>query len=83
MNMELPSVFAYGHAVDTPFGLLGNDENALSFALGYTFHECPFFLHQFLSEIGVGGIRKKALADVRIDLQKHGGNLGDKGITDI
>jgi len=81
--MDLPSFFAYDRAVDTPFGLLGNDENALSFALGYTFHECPLFLRRFLSEIGVGGVRARAMADVRIDLQKHGTHSGDKGITDI
>ena len=79
LNVELPRFFAYDRAVDTPFGLLGNDENALSFALGYTFHECPLFLRRFLSEIGVTGVRKNEMADVRIDLQKY----GTEGITDI
>jgi hypothetical protein len=29
-----PGLIAYGRTVRTPFGLLGNNENALTFALG-------------------------------------------------
>jgi hypothetical protein len=74
---------AYGRAVSTPFGLLGNDENALSFALGYTLRECPLLLRQFLSAIGVSGVRLNSLAAARIELQRHGAESGRKGITDI
>ena len=74
---------AYGRAVSTPFGLLGNDENALSFALGYTFRECPVLLQRFLSAIGVPGIRLSSLGAAQIELQRHGAASGCKGITDI
>ena len=81
--MAAPSLFSSGRTISTPFGLLGNDEDALSFALGYTFRECPRLLQRFLSDIGVPGIRVATLARARIDLQKHGAATGHKGITDI
>jgi hypothetical protein len=74
---------AYSRKVLTPFGLLKNDENALTFALGYTFHKCPRLLQRFLSAIGVAGVRFSSLAQAQIDLQRHGASSGFKGITDI
>jgi hypothetical protein len=73
----------YGRLVATPFGLLGLDENALSFALGYTFAQCPPLLHAFLKDIGFRGLRHSALQDCHVLLQEHGGKHGLKGITDI
>lgn len=70
-------------AVTSPFGLLGNDENALSFALGYTFQQCPVLLQWFLKQIGISGLRGTALQNARIDLQRHRGGESSQGITDI
>jgi hypothetical protein len=78
-----PSIHAYGRKVLTPFGLLGMDENALSFALGYTLQQCPELLQWFLKEIGIFGIRRSSLNKVRIDLQRHRSGDGKAGITDI
>lgn len=36
MENEKPSLVAYGRPITSPYGLLGDDENALTFALGYT-----------------------------------------------
>jgi len=63
--------------VSTPFGLVGNDENALTFALGFTFQQCPSLLQEFLREIGINGVRRGSLRDVQIILQRR--SRGDRG----
>lgn len=65
--------------VTSPFGLLGNDENALTFALGYTMAHCPALLHRFLREIGIKQVRQQALSTAQILLQRH----RPEGIADI
>ena len=79
----MPTLTAYGRAISTPFGLLGNGENALSFALGYTLRECPQLLQQFLAAICIPGVRLASLTSANIDLQRHGAASGHQGITDI
>jgi hypothetical protein len=74
---------AYDRIVTTPFGLLGTDENALSFALGYTFQQCPPFLQWFLRAIGISGVHQSTLHKARIDLQRHRSGKRAQGITDI
>jgi hypothetical protein len=81
--MNYTALHAFDRLVTTPFGLLGVDENALSFALGYTFQQCPPLLQWFLRTIGIVGLNLSALRHARIDLQHHrSGTLG-QGITDI
>ena len=63
--------------ISTPFGLVGNDENALTFALGFTFQQCPSLLQKFLREIGINGVRRGSLRDVQIILQRR--SRGDRG----
>jgi hypothetical protein len=65
----------------TPFGLLGHDENALTYALGFTFAKCPQLLQIFLRRIGLGGISLNTLQSATIRLQQRG--HGIDGITDI
>lgn len=77
--MNSPTVLIYDRPVTTPFGLLGRDENALSFALGYTFAKCPRLLRHFLRHIGVGGLQGESLNEVEITLQRH----EHGGITDV
>lgn len=77
------SLHTYGREIISPFGLLGSDENALSFALGYTLQQTPNLLHWFLKEIGIKGIRRSSLKNVRIDLQRHRSGDTKAGITDI
>lgn len=81
--MQLPSLHANNRRITTPFGLLGTDENALSFALGYTFQQCPRMLQWFLGQIGLLGVRASSLANARITLQRHRSGHTDQGITDI
>lgn len=69
--------------VTTPFGLVGTDENALTFALAFTFQQCPAFLREFLRSIGIDGVRVSSLRNVRIAVQKRTGGDGQEGITDI
>lgn len=82
MNTSL-SLHISERAVTSPFGLLGTDENALSFALGYTFQRCPPLLQWFLKQIGVQGVHIKSLRNARIDLQRHRSGVSGQGITDI
>ena len=74
---------AYNRVVTSPFGLIGTDENALSFALGYTFQQCVPLLQWFLREIGIGGVFRSSLQKARIDLQRHRAGESGDGITDI
>jgi hypothetical protein len=74
---------AYDRLVKTPFGLLGTDENALSFALGYTFQQCTPLLQWFLRAIGVSGVHQAALQRASINLQQHRSGEPGRGITDI
>lgn len=80
--MNETTLRAYDRLVTSPFGLLGTDENALSFALGYTFQQCHPFLQSFLRSIGISGVYHSALREARIDLQQRSGDKG-QGITDI
>ncbi|MBM4072333.1 MAG: hypothetical protein FJ271_25905 [Planctomycetes bacterium] len=79
MNRSL-TLYAHNRVVNSPFGLLGTDENALSFALGYTFQQCLPLLQWFLREVGIEGVHKSSLHNARIDLQR--GATG-QGITDV
>ncbi len=79
MNSSL-ALYAHNRPVNSPFGLLGTDENALSFALGYTFQQCLPLLQWFLKQIGVAGVYRSSLQQVRIDLQR---SATGQGITDI
>lgn len=75
--MNHTALHAFDRLVTTPFGLLGVDENALSFALGYTFQQCPPLLQWFLRAIGIAGLHLSVLRHARIDLQQHrSGRLG-------
>src|SRR5258708_3029059 len=81
--MQLASLHANDRRITTPFGLLGTDENALSFSLGYTFQQCPRLLQWFLGQIGLAGVRLSALAQTQITLQRHRSGESGEGITDI
>ncbi len=82
MNSLVP-LHVSQRVVTSPFGLLGTDENALSFALGYTFQQCLPLLQWFLKEIGIQGVHNTTLRKARIDLQRHRSGDSGQGITDI
>jgi hypothetical protein len=82
-DMNHTALHAYGRLVTTPFGLLGTDENALSFALGYTFQQCSPLLQWFLRAIGISGVHQSALQRASIHLQQHRSGEPKQGITDI
>ena len=69
--------------VNTPFGLLGTDENALSFSLGYTFQQCLPLLQWFLYQVEIQGIHQKVFRNTQIHLQRHQSGDSKEGITDI
>lgn len=52
------SLYVNHNPVTSPIGLLGTDENMLSFALGYTFQQCLPLLQLFLKHIGISGVQK-------------------------
>lgn len=80
---KTPSVYLYNRPVNSPFGLIGIDENALSFALGYTFQQCLPLLKWFLTQVGIPGIHLSSLRAARIDLQRHRSDETGRQITDI
>jgi hypothetical protein len=82
MNSLVP-LHVSQRVVTSPFGLLGTDENALSFALGYTFQKCLPLLQWFLKEIGIQVVHNTTLRKARIDLQRRRSGESGQGITDI
>ena len=77
------SLHAHNRLITTPFGLLGTDENALSFALGYTFQQCVPLLQWFLRQIGIVGVKRSSLRRATIQLQRHRADGSGQGFTDI
>ena len=77
------SLHVHDRLITSPFGLLGTDENALSFALGYTFQQSLPLLQWFLRQIGIAGVHYSSLQNARIDLQRHRSGDAGQGITDI
>lgn len=78
-EMQKPSVYAHDRLVKTPFGLLGTDENSLTFALGYTMRHCPRLLQMLLTAVGLKGFHIGTLNNAKIHLQE----ATKEGITDI
>lgn len=76
-------LYAHDRLVTTPFGLQGTDENALSFALGYTFQQCLPLLRWFLRHIEISGVHESSLQKARIYLQRQRSEESCQGITDI
>lgn len=77
------NLFATNRQITSPFGLIGTDENALTYALAYTFQQCPQLLQWFLKQIDIPGIKCSQLRKARIDLQRHSSQGPQAGITDI
>ena len=70
-------------SITSPFGLIGNDENALTYALAYTFQQCLQLLQWFLKQLEIPGVHRSQLRNARIDLQRHSSQGSQAGITDI
>lgn len=66
----------FGRSVDCAFDLLGNDENAMTAALGFCLDRAPQFRSGFIAAIG----GPTGNADATISLQT---GRSDHGITDI
>ena len=75
----MPTIEVHGRPVKTRFGLLGNDENALTAALAYCMSRDIAFLRQILRLAGVQPVRDGALQAAQIRVQRH----REHGITDI
>ena len=65
-----------GNEAVTVFSLLGGDENAATFALGWTLSRSAVLLRVFLERLDLA----RPPGEVRIELQRHG---DDAGFTDI
>ncbi len=76
-------IHAAKRLITSPFGLIGNDENALTYALAYTFQQCPQLLQWFLKQLDIPGVHRSQLRNARIDLQRHSSQGPQAGITDI
>ena len=68
----------HGKPVHTVFDLLGQQENDITAAIGWSMSICPEFLQRFLK---ICGVTSRDAGSVEfIDLQRHG---ADRGFTDI
>jgi len=70
------ALIARGAEAATVFSLLGGDENAATFALGWTLSRSETLLRSFLERLGLA----RPAGEVRIELQRH---ADDAGFTDI
>ena len=67
----------HSQEIETVFDLLGQNENDLTFALGWALARAPQFLTRFATALGLkNGFSER----VKIRLQEH---LPTQGITDI
>lgn len=70
-------LYLHNKSVESFFQLLGEDENDITYSIGWAFHRSPAFLELFLKEtVGTNG----SPGDVTIRLQHH---RQKKGVTDI
>lgn len=71
-----PVLIVRGSEARTVFSLLGGDENAATFALGWTLSRSPALLGAFLNRLALA----LPTQEVRVELQRH---ADDAGFTDI
>lgn len=67
----------HGRKVESIFQLLGEQENDITYSVGWALARCPFFLRAFLEKVVVSTLD---LESVLVRLQQH---AEDKGFTDI
>lgn len=67
----------YGREVESVFQLLGEQENDVSYSVGWALSRCPSFLQGFLKKVGASASDTQ---NVLIRLQQYG---KDKGFTDV
>jgi len=73
----MPQLLLHNREIDTVFQLLGDDENDLTYSVGWALYRSPAFLKEFLSSViqFEGRVNDVVL---RLQHHKHG-----RGITDI
>jgi hypothetical protein len=81
--MIKPILFKNARPVKSIFGLLGYDENAFTFALGYTLQQSTHFMQNILNILNIKGLRKSTLNKAEIYLQKYDENSEGGGRTDL
>ena len=81
----MPELFKSKRPVGSVFSLLGEQENHITFSLGWAFSRSPHLLKAFLKKVLPSGV-KFEIDDLEIVLQEHKAKHGAKGkigITDI
>ncbi len=73
----MTQLMVHGQKVDTVFDLLGNNENAMTYSLGWALAKCDTFLQTVAKLLGIQEGFSEAL---HIRLQEH---QHEKGFTDI
>lgn len=76
-------LFLRSKKVTTPFALLGSNENALTYAFGFTLSKSPELLRWFLKEVGVVGVRNSQLSRAKVHLQLNKRTKRENSFTDI
>ena len=72
----LRPIHLFGRSIDSIFDLLGGDENAMTYALGWCMAKVPSLLNALSEELNL----KAPSINATVLLQEHGGK---HGITDI
>jgi hypothetical protein len=74
----MAQLYLHGQEIDTVFDLLGDEENDITFSMGWALARCDVFLMRLLKEVFP---QQKTGKVTSINLQKHGNKHG--GYTDI
>lgn len=75
------SLVLHGKPVASVYSLIGQDENALTFALGHCLSADLSLAREFLRLLGLKHLREGALKTLKIELQKHAKE--DRGYSDV
>lgn len=77
----MSNLFLHNQPVTSVYRLLGDDENALTFALGHCASEDADLRRELLRLFEVKGLGKRQLEDVEVRLQQY--DATDRGYSDI
>lgn len=79
-GVQIAPLSVHGRPLETVFELLGRDENAMTFALGWCLAQAPALLDEVASELGDTAEPRPSVSSPAICLQER---RGSTGIIDI
>ena len=73
----MTNIYLHNRPLKSVFELLGEQENHITYSIGWTIYSCPVFLNAFVKKVAPN-IKDTSIKEIR--LQEYGRNTG---ITDV